>query len=197
MLEYCKWESEGGVGGGGGEGGGGESDFSNKCWHQACLILESGNSLICYRLWNSSGVLQRGRPATTTAQRAPGSQGGCPAMKPRRSSWFAGFLPECLPVALLRPLHYQQSNATEKETSGMNKWSAPHNNILILYKYTTWRRVYEQSGRNHLSNSPICAEEVAYWATSPPGFLLVLQMARQSLQTIEQGKMAQMYFFYE
>ena len=43
----------------------GGADFSNKCWHQACLILDSGNSLICYRLWNSSNVLQRGKLATT------------------------------------------------------------------------------------------------------------------------------------
>lgn len=50
-----------------GSGGGGESDFSNKCWHQACLILDSGNSLICYRLWNSSDVLQRGRMAAPSA----------------------------------------------------------------------------------------------------------------------------------
>lgn len=28
-----------------------ESDFSDKCWHQACLILEPENILICCRLW--------------------------------------------------------------------------------------------------------------------------------------------------
>lgn len=68
VLEYCKWESEGWVGGGEGwrRRRRGESDFSNKCWHQACLILDSGNSLICYRLWNSPDVLQRGSLTATT-----------------------------------------------------------------------------------------------------------------------------------
>lgn len=65
VLEYCKWE-RGEGGGEAGEWGGGESDFSNKCWHQACLILDSGNSLICYRLWNSSDVLQRSSLSITT-----------------------------------------------------------------------------------------------------------------------------------
>lgn len=40
--------------------GGGGSDFSNKCWHEARLILDSGNSLICYGLWKSWDVLQGG-----------------------------------------------------------------------------------------------------------------------------------------
>lgn len=41
MLECCKWESVGWDGGGDEEGRReGESDFSNKCWHRACLILE-------------------------------------------------------------------------------------------------------------------------------------------------------------
>lgn len=68
VLEYCKWEWSGV--GRGRAWTRGESDLSNKCWHQACLILDSGNSLICYRLWNSSDVLQRGRLATVLPPRA-------------------------------------------------------------------------------------------------------------------------------
>lgn len=59
------------------DGGGGESDFSNKCWHQACLILDSGNGLICYRLWNSLGrpSERQGRLPHQTPECKRGEQG--------------------------------------------------------------------------------------------------------------------------
>lgn len=86
----------------------GESDFSNKCWHQTCLILDSGNSLICYCLWNSSDVLQSGRLATTApweqargaeSARLPGQAGSC--RWPLKCCRLGVLLSDFLPVSLL------------------------------------------------------------------------------------------------
>lgn len=119
VLEYCKWESEGGRDG---DGGGGESDFSNKCWHQACLILDSGNSLICYRLWNSSDVLQRDGLTTATPRhrrkerRAPGCSHNCLAIKMTIKEVLIGSLSVCLSVETHSAhtlIHYQCAQTFE------------------------------------------------------------------------------------